>query len=42
MADQRALHTAGVEDAAAGIAAVLDAYVKTLPRVLILAASSAT
>ena len=41
LADQRAVQTAGVEDAAAGMAAILDAYVKTLPRVLVLAASSA-
>jgi hypothetical protein len=36
-----ALEGAGVADAAPGIAAVLDAYVKTLPRVLVLAGSSA-
>jgi hypothetical protein len=36
-----ALQRAGVADAAPGIAAVLDAYVKTLPRVLVLAGSSA-
>lgn len=34
-----ALAAAGVADAAPGMAAVLDAYVKTLPRVLVLAAS---
>ena len=36
-----ALERAGVADVAPGMAAVLDAYVKTLPRVLVLAASSA-
>lgn len=41
LADRAALESAGVGDAAAGMRAVLDAYVKTLPRVLTLAASSA-
>lgn len=42
VADRRAVRAAGIEDAAPGMAAVLDAYVKTLPRVLVLAASSAS
>ncbi len=37
-----ALATAGVADAAPGMAALLDAYIKTLPRVLALASSSST
>ncbi|MBW3605422.1 MAG: halocarboxylic acid dehydrogenase DehI family protein [Actinobacteria bacterium] len=41
VADADALRRAGVGDAAAGIASILDAYIKTLPRVLVLAASSA-
>ena len=36
-----ALSAAGVADAAPGMTAVLDAYVKTLPRLLVLASSSA-
>jgi hypothetical protein len=36
-----ALRRAGASDAAAGMASILDGYVKTLPRVLVLAASSA-
>lgn len=36
-----ALSAAGVPDAVPGLAAILDAYVKTLPRVLVLTASSA-
>lgn len=35
-----ALSAAGVPDAVPGLAAILDAYVKTLPRVLVLASSS--
>lgn len=41
IADTAASRHAGASDAAAGIASILDAYVKTLPRVLVLAASSA-
>jgi hypothetical protein len=41
VAGPAALRHAGVGDAAAGIASTVDAYVKTLPRVLVLAASSA-
>lgn len=40
-ASQQALQAAGVADAAPGMSAVLDAYVKTLPRLLVLASSSA-
>jgi len=39
-ADPAALSAAGVPDAVPGVAAILDAYVKTLPRVLVLASSS--
>jgi hypothetical protein len=39
-ADQDALAGAGIPDAAPGMTAVLDAYVKTLPRLLVLASSS--
>ncbi|MBW3605474.1 MAG: halocarboxylic acid dehydrogenase DehI family protein [Actinobacteria bacterium] len=41
VADAAALRQAGAADAAPGIASILDAYVKTLPRVLVLVASSA-
>jgi hypothetical protein len=41
VASRDALSAAGVGDAAAGLTAVLDAYVKTLPRLLVLASSSA-
>ena len=40
VASPEALAAAGVPDAAAGMAAVLDAYVKTLPRLLVLTSSS--
>lgn len=40
-ADPAALERSGARDAAAGMAAVLDAYVTTLARVLVLVASSA-
>ena len=40
-ASRDALTAAGVGDAAPGMTAVLDAYVKTLPRLLVLASSSA-
>ena len=40
VAGPEALERAGVADARPGIAAVLDAYVKTLPRLLVLASSS--
>ena len=40
-ADRAALSATGVADAAPGMTAVLDAYVKTLPRLLVLASSSA-
>jgi hypothetical protein len=39
-ADPSALSAADVPDAVPGQAAILDAYVKTLPRVLVLASSS--
>lgn len=41
IADGVAVREAGAADAAPGIASILDAYVKTLPRVLVLVASSA-
>jgi hypothetical protein len=41
VASRDALSAAGVGDAAAGMTAVLDGYVKTLPRPLALASSSA-
>ena len=41
VADRAALDAAGVGDAAPGMTSVLDAYVKTLPRLLVLASSSA-
>jgi hypothetical protein len=41
VASRDALVAAGIGDAAPGMAAVLDAYVKTLPRLLVLASSSA-
>jgi hypothetical protein len=37
-----ALADAGIPDALPGMAAILDAYVKTLPRLLVLASSSST
>jgi len=40
VASRDALVAAGIGDAAPGMAAVLDAYVKTLPRLLVLASSS--
>jgi hypothetical protein len=40
VASRDALDAAGVGDAAPGMTAVLDAYVKTLPRLLVLASSS--
>jgi hypothetical protein len=42
LADRRALRSAGIADAAPGMSSVLDAYVKTLPRLLVLAASSSS
>lgn len=42
VASPAALENAGVADAAPAMRAILDAYVKTLPRVLALAASSAS
>ena len=42
IADPAALRHAGIGDARAGIASILDAYVKMLPRVLVLVASSAS
>lgn len=41
VASREALAAAGIADAAPGMTAVLDAYVKTLPRLLVLASSSA-
>lgn len=41
VASPQALAEGAIADAVPGVAAVLDAYVKTLPRVLALAASSA-
>ena len=40
VASPEALERAGIADARPGLAAVLDAYVKTLPRLLVLASSS--
>jgi hypothetical protein len=41
VASREALDAAGIADAMPGMTAVLDAYVKTLPRLLVLASSSA-
>lgn len=41
VADRASLDASGVVDAAPGMSSVLDAYVKTLPRLLVLASSSA-
>jgi hypothetical protein len=42
VADRAALDSAGIADAAPGMSSVLDAYIKTLPRLLVLAASSSS
>jgi hypothetical protein len=42
IADRTALDSAGIADAAPGLSSVLDAYTKTLPRLLVLASSSSS